>query len=99
MGMNRRNLKIINLEHELHPEVNVKTSDSEIGVQKDVLLATSFLIISDNFWVLTQNDMQENLEREGRRRIKSQSKINTKTHAIFWRGLVPKNLLSVEEAT
>jgi hypothetical protein len=33
-------------------------------------------------WELTQNDKQENLKREVRGRIKSQSKINTKTRAI-----------------
>jgi hypothetical protein len=31
-GVNRRNLKIINFGHELHPELGLEISNNEIGV-------------------------------------------------------------------
>jgi hypothetical protein len=41
VGVNRRNLKIINFEHELHLGLGLEISDNEIRVRKRVLLATS----------------------------------------------------------
>jgi hypothetical protein len=49
MGVNRRNPKIINFEHELHPGLGLEISNNEIGVWKRVLLAISFLINADDF--------------------------------------------------
>jgi hypothetical protein len=41
MRVNRRNLKIINFEHELHPGLGLEISNDEIRVWKRVLLAIS----------------------------------------------------------
>jgi hypothetical protein len=49
MGVNRRNPKIINFKHELHPGLGLEISNNEIGVWKRVLLAISFLINADDF--------------------------------------------------
>jgi hypothetical protein len=43
-GVNRRNLKILNFEHELHPGLGLEISNNEIGVWKRVLLAINCLI-------------------------------------------------------
>jgi hypothetical protein len=48
-GVNRRKLKIINFEHELHPRLGLEMSNNEFGVQKRVLLAMSCSINADNF--------------------------------------------------
>jgi hypothetical protein len=48
-GVNRKNLKIINVEHELHPGLGLEISNNEIGVWKRVLLAMSFSINVDDF--------------------------------------------------
>jgi hypothetical protein len=48
-GVNRRNLKNINFEHELHPGLGLEISNNEIGVQKRVLLAMSCSINVDDF--------------------------------------------------
>jgi hypothetical protein len=47
--VNRRNLKIINIEHELHPRLGLEMSNNEFVVWKRVLLAMSFSINADNF--------------------------------------------------
>jgi hypothetical protein len=65
--VNRRNLKIINFEHTLHPGLGLEIYNSEFGVQKIVLLAMSCSINADNFWEQTQNDVSKRtLERERR---------------------------------
>jgi hypothetical protein len=43
-GVNRRNLKIINFGHALHPELGLEINISEFGVRKMVLLAQSMRI-------------------------------------------------------
>jgi hypothetical protein len=43
-GVNRRNLKFIYFEHELHPGLGLKISNNKIEVRKRVLLAMSYLI-------------------------------------------------------
>jgi hypothetical protein len=48
-GVNRRNLKIINFEHELHLGLGLEISNNKIGVRKRVLLAISCSINVDNF--------------------------------------------------
>jgi hypothetical protein len=47
--VNRRNLEIINFEHELHPRLGLEMSNNEIEVRKEVILAMSFSINADNF--------------------------------------------------
>jgi hypothetical protein len=46
--VNRRNLKIINFEHKLHSGLGLEISNSEIRVQKRVLLAMSCSINADD---------------------------------------------------
>jgi hypothetical protein len=48
-GLNRRNLKIINFEHTLHPGLGMEINNSEFGVRKIVLLAMSCSINADKF--------------------------------------------------
>jgi hypothetical protein len=48
-GVNRRNLKIINFEHTLHPGVRLEINNLEFGVRKIVLIAMSCSINADNF--------------------------------------------------
>jgi hypothetical protein len=40
-GVNRRNLKIINFKHELHPGLGLEISNNKFEVQKRVLLTMS----------------------------------------------------------
>jgi hypothetical protein len=47
--VNRRNLKIINFEHALHPGLGLEINNSDFGVRKIVPLAMSFSINADNF--------------------------------------------------
>jgi hypothetical protein len=47
-GVNRRNLQIINFEHELHSMLELETNNNEYGVWKRVLLAMSCSINIDN---------------------------------------------------
>jgi hypothetical protein len=47
--VNRRNLEIINFEHELHPRLGLERSNNKIEVRKGVILAMSFSINVDNF--------------------------------------------------
>ena len=47
--MNRRNLKIINIEYALDPGLGLEINNSEFGVRKIVLLAMSCSINVDNF--------------------------------------------------
>jgi hypothetical protein len=49
VGVNRRNLKIINFEHALHPGLGLEINNCEFGVRKIVLLAMSCSINADNF--------------------------------------------------
>jgi uncharacterized membrane protein len=48
-GVNRRNLKIINFEHALHPGLGLEINYSEFGVRKIVLLSMSCSINADDF--------------------------------------------------
>jgi hypothetical protein len=48
-GVNRRNLKIINFEHTLHPRLGSEINNLEFGVRKIVPLAMSCSINMDNF--------------------------------------------------
>jgi hypothetical protein len=48
-GVNRRNLKIINFEHTLHPRLGLEINNIEFRVQKLVFLAMSCSINVDNF--------------------------------------------------
>ena len=48
-GVNRRNLKIINFEHALHPGLRLEINNSEFRVRKIILLAMSCSINADNF--------------------------------------------------
>jgi hypothetical protein len=66
--VNRRNLKIINFEHALHPGLGLEINNSEFGVWKIVPLTMSCSINADNFWEQTQsNTSKRTLERgEGR---------------------------------
>jgi hypothetical protein len=101
--VNRRNLKIINFEHTLHPRLGLEINNSEFGVWKIVLLAMSCSINADNLiWEQTQNDMSKiTLERErGEGRNKSSGEEQHKrTRRFVSRGSVLMNLLLVEEAT
>jgi hypothetical protein len=47
--LNRRNLKIINFEHALHPGLGLEINNSEFGVWKIIPLAMSCSINADNF--------------------------------------------------
>jgi hypothetical protein len=47
--VNRRNLEIINFEHELYPVLGLEISNNEIGVWKRVLLAMGCSVNADNF--------------------------------------------------
>ena len=47
--MNRKNLKITNFEHVLHPALGLEINNVEFGVWKIVLLAMSCSINLDNF--------------------------------------------------
>jgi hypothetical protein len=47
--VNRRNLKIINFEHELHLGLGLEISNNEIGVRKRVLIAMNSSINANNF--------------------------------------------------
>jgi hypothetical protein len=47
--VNRRNLKIINFENELHPRLGLEISNNEFGVRKTVLFAMSCSIDADDF--------------------------------------------------
>ena len=47
--MSRRNLKIIDFEHELHPGLGLEMSNNEIGVLKSDFLAISCSINADKF--------------------------------------------------
>jgi hypothetical protein len=47
-GVNRRNLKIINFEHALHPGLELEVNNREFKVRKIVLLAMSCSINTDN---------------------------------------------------
>jgi hypothetical protein len=48
-GVNRRNLKIMNFEHALHPGLGLEINNREFGVRKIVSLAMSCSINADNF--------------------------------------------------
>jgi hypothetical protein len=48
-GVNRRNLKIINFEHALHPGLGLEINNSGFEVRKIFLLAMSCSINVDNF--------------------------------------------------
>jgi hypothetical protein len=48
-GVNRRNLKIINFEHVLHPGLGLEINNSEFGGRKIVLLSMNCSINADNF--------------------------------------------------
>jgi hypothetical protein len=48
-GVNRRNLKILNFEHALHPGLGLEINNIEFGVWKIILLAMSCSINADNF--------------------------------------------------
>jgi hypothetical protein len=48
-GVKRRNLKLINFEHTLHPGLGLEINNIEFRVRKIVLLAMSCLINADNF--------------------------------------------------
>jgi hypothetical protein len=50
-GVNRRNLKIINFEHALHPGLGLEINNLEFGVRKIVPLAMSCSINADNFGI------------------------------------------------
>jgi hypothetical protein len=47
--VNSRNLKIINVEHALHPGLGLEKNNCEFRVRKIVLLAMSCSINADNF--------------------------------------------------
>jgi hypothetical protein len=47
--VNRRNLKIINSEHVVHPGLGLEINNSEFEVRKIVPLAMSCSINADNF--------------------------------------------------
>jgi hypothetical protein len=47
--VNRRNLKIINFEHELHLGLGLEISNNEIRVQERDLIAMSCSINADDF--------------------------------------------------
>jgi hypothetical protein len=49
MGVNRRNLKIMNFEHALHPGLGLEINNCEFGVRKIVPIAMSCSINADNF--------------------------------------------------
>jgi hypothetical protein len=67
--VNRRELKIINFEHELHSGLELEISNNEIGVRKRVLLAMSCSINVDDFgscWnSLTRGQLSSNRGRMG----------------------------------
>jgi hypothetical protein len=69
--VNRRNLKIINFEHALHPGLGLEVNNSEFGVRKIVLLAMSCSI----------NVSKGTLEREEREETNRVRKINTNEHS------------------
>jgi hypothetical protein len=48
VGVNRRNLKIINFDHALHPGLGLEINNSEFGVRK-IVFAMSCSINADNF--------------------------------------------------
>jgi hypothetical protein len=48
-GVNRRNLKIINFEHALHPGLGLEINNCEFRVRKIVLLAMSCSINANDF--------------------------------------------------
>jgi hypothetical protein len=58
-GVNRRNLKILNFEHALHPGLGLEINNSEFGVRKIVLLAMSCSINVDNFGANSNQYEQE----------------------------------------
>jgi hypothetical protein len=69
-------------------------------VRKIVFLAKSCSIDAEDVWEQTQiNISKKTLERDERGQT-NQAKINASEHGnLFYRGLVPKNLVPVEEAT
>jgi hypothetical protein len=68
-------------------------------VRKNVSLATSCSNDADDVWEQTQiNIGKETLER-GKRANKSNGNHTSGHDDLFYRGSVPKNLVSVEEAT
>jgi hypothetical protein len=69
--VNRRNLKIINFEHALHPGLGLEINKCEFGVRKIVLLAMSFSINADNLGANPNQCEQENFKERGEGRNKS----------------------------
>jgi hypothetical protein len=68
-------------------------------VRKIVSLAKSCSIDADDVWEQTQNNISKETFREERGQT-NQMEINTSEHGdLFYRGLVPKNLVPIEEAT
>jgi hypothetical protein len=79
--VNRRNLKIINFKHALHPGLGLEINNSEFGVRKIVLIAMSSLINADNFGSkLKPIRARELLVRGKRGETKRIVKINTNGH-------------------
>jgi hypothetical protein len=50
-GVNRRNINIINFEHELYQGLGLQISNNEFRVRKRVLLAMSCSIDADDFGI------------------------------------------------
>jgi hypothetical protein len=63
--VNRRNLKIINFEHALHPELGLEISNGEFGVWKIVLLAMTCLIDADNLGANSKQCEKESIRERG----------------------------------
>jgi hypothetical protein len=86
--VNRQNLRFINFKHTLRSRLALELNSS----QKNVSLARSCSKDAGDVWEQTQIDTsKETLERE-----KNQTRIKASRHDdLFYRGLVPKNLVPV----
>jgi hypothetical protein len=93
--VNRQNLKFKNLNTHYRPGLALELNPR----RKIVSLATSCSNDADDVWEQTQiNIGKETLER-GKGANKSSENQASEHGDLFYRGSVPKNLVSVEEAT
>jgi hypothetical protein len=69
--VNRRNLKIINFEHALHPGLGLEINNLEIRVRKIVPLAMSCSITRITLGVNSKQYEQDNFRERGEGRNKS----------------------------
>jgi hypothetical protein len=82
-GVNRRNMKIRNFEHALHPRLGLEINNLEFEVRRIVPLSMSCSINADNFWEQTQNNMSKGTLERGEGRNKSSDEDLTQMNTVI----------------